>query len=185
MQPKADKGDQQLDRLLGVAALLRSIVNEGAVVVGGVAEMYWTRLPYHPTDLDMCTPLGPGYEQRLRDAGFVRDGRHWWHPKHGVAVEFPESQADGDPARFVEVQGALILGVSDLYLDRLRQSTVNDNPNSVEFQSLLAVASSCTAIIDWPYVRRRIAAEPEFLRIAMQRNQRAVRRAIRAARLDA
>jgi hypothetical protein len=172
--------DEQLGRLLSVAALLRSILSDEAVVVGGVAQMYWTQLPYHPTDLDLCTPLGPGYEERLLAAGFVRDGRHWWHEQHGVAVEFPESLADGDPSQFEEVRGALILGVSDLYLDRLRQSTANDNRDSVEHQSLLAVASSCISIIDWPYVRRRIAAEPEHLRAAMRRNQRVVRRAVRA-----
>jgi hypothetical protein len=165
----AENDEQQLARLLGVAALLRSVLGTDAVVVGGVAEMYWTRLPYHPTDLDVCTPLGPDYEQRLGAAGFVRDGRHWWHEQHGVAVEFPESQADGDPARFEEAHGALILGVSDLYMDH---------------QSLLAVASSCTDIIDWPYVRRRIAAEPEHLRVTMRRNHRAARRAVRAARLE-
>jgi hypothetical protein len=180
----AENDEQQLARLLGVAALLRSILSSDAVVVGGVAEMYWTRLPYHPTDLDVCTPLGPDYEQRLVAAGFVRDGRHWWHEQHGVAVEFPESQADGDPARFEEAHGALILGVSDLYMDRLRQSTATDNGNSVEHQSLLAVASSCTDIIDWPYVRRRIAAEPEHLRVTMRRNHRTARRAVRTARLE-
>jgi hypothetical protein len=169
----------QLGRMLAVAALLRTILGGTPVVVGGVAEMYWTRLPYHPTDLDVCAPVGSGEALRLRRAGFVREGRHWWHEHHGVAVEFPEAIADADPARLHEDRGALIIGVSDLYLDRLRQSTANDNVNSVEHQSLLAVASSCMEIIDWPYVRRRIAAEPDHLRTLMRRNQRAARRAAR------
>ena len=162
--------------MLAVAAMLRSILGGTPVVVGGVAEMYWTRLPDHPTDLDVFAPVGDEDVQRLRDAGFVREGRHWWHEAHGVAVEFPEAIADADPIRLHEHGGALIIGVSDLYLDRLRQSTANDNPNSVEHQSLLAVASSCMEIIDWPYVRRRIADEPEHLRTPLRRNHRAARR---------
>lgn len=162
--------------MLSVAALLRSILGGTPVVVGGVAEMYWTRLPYHPTDLDVCAPIGGEDAERLREAGFVREGRHWWHEEQGVAVEFPEAIADADPARMHEHRGALIIGVSDLYLDRLRQSTANENPNSVEHQSLLAVASSCMEIIDWPYVRRRIVDEPEHLRTLMRRNHRTVRR---------
>jgi len=177
----ADGGDEQLDRMLAVAALVRTLVGGTPVVVGGVAEMFWTRLPYHPTDLDICTPLGPVAADRLAAAGFVREGRHWWHEEHGVAVEFSESFADADPARFREERGALIIGVSDLYLDRLRQSTLNENRNSVEYQSLLAVATSCIEIIDWPYVRRRIAGEPAFRREPMRRNDRAARRLARRA----
>jgi len=177
----AESEAAQLDRMLAVAALLRTVLGGSPVVVGGVAEMYWTRLPYHPTDLDVCAPLGPEDVQRLLGAGFVRDGRHWWHEQRGVAVEFPEATADADPARLHEHAGALIIGVSDLYLDRLRQSTANDNPNSVEHQSLLAVASSCMEIIDWSYVRRRIAAEPDHLRTPMRRNHRAARGTARRA----
>jgi len=179
----ADADDDQLGRLLAVAALIREVLGGEPVVVGGTAEMFWTRLPYHPTDLDICTPRGPAFEKRLRDAGFVREGRHWWHEEHGVAVEFPASVADGDPRRFVESNAVLILGVSDLYFDRLRQSTANDNRSSVEYQSLMAVVSSCIDIIEWPYVNRRIGAEPPFLRTAMRRNQRAVREAVRKAML--
>lgn len=179
----ADPGDDaELTRVLAVAARLRHIVGEGAVVVGGVAQIYWTRVPYYATDLDVCAELGPDAERRLREAGFERDGRHWWSEVDGVAVEFPESRADGDPRLFQEVGGALIIGVSDLYLDRLRQSTVNENPHSSEQRSLLAVATECMDIIDWPYVRRRLAREPEHLRATMRRNNQRVRRVAMAAR---
>lgn len=174
--------DAQLRRVLAVAARLRRIVGERAVVVGGVAQIYWTRLPYYETDLDVCVGLGSDAEERLRDAGFERDGRHWWSEADGVAVEFPETEVDGDPTQFQEVQGALVIGVSDLYLDRLRQSTVNENPNSPEQRALLAVATECMDIIDWPYVRRRLAREPEHLRSTMRRNDQHVRRVVRAAR---
>lgn len=175
----AEADADQLDRLLGVAALLRSVLPGRPVVVGGTAELYWTRLPYHPTDLDVCASVGPDEAKRLRAAGFVRDGRHWWHEERGVAVEFPGSEADADPDRVVESHGALIIGVSDLYLDRLRRSTANDSPGSIEYRSLLAVTSSCIDIIEWPYVRGRIAAEPPHLRRAMARNDSAVRRVVR------
>jgi hypothetical protein len=180
----AEPADRQLDRLLTVAALVRSVIGGRPVVVGGVAEVFWTRLPYHPTDLGICAPLDADGARRLIDAGFVREGRHWWHEEHGVAVEFPEPFADADPERFAESHGAVIIGVSDLYLDRLRQSTANDSRASVEYQSLMAVASSCIDIIEWPYVRRRIAAEPLHLRASMRRNQRAVRDAVRRAQGD-
>jgi hypothetical protein len=55
----AESSQEQLDRMLAVAALLRRVLGGAPVVVGGVAEMYWTRLPYHPTDGRTCAAASP------------------------------------------------------------------------------------------------------------------------------
>ena len=52
---------------------------------------------------------------------------------------------------------AAIIGVDDLYLDRLRQATAPLRPEgSVEFHSALAVAAGAFDRIDRRYVLRRI-----------------------------
>lgn len=130
-------------------------------MVGGTAEEYWTADEYHQTDLDLCVALGPDGERALSEVGFKRDGRHWVHGDVNVAVEFPESAIDGDVDRTVlakvDIGAARIIGVDDLYLDRLRQATVAEKQEGIEFHSALAVAVACFEQIDWSYVIKRIA----------------------------
>jgi hypothetical protein len=106
-----------------------------------------------------------------------------------VAVEFPDSRIDGDESRTVEVRAgsgtARIIGLDDLYLDRLRQSTVSEQ-EGMEFHSALAVAAAAYESIDWPYVRSRIKETEQTdnaLGQAMRRNDRRIRRRARQAML--
>jgi hypothetical protein len=77
-----------------------------------------------------------------------------------VAVEFPASRIDGDETRTVAVSvesgTARIIGLDDLYLDRLRQATMSQH-DGVEFNSALAVVAARYDDIDWAYVADRIA----------------------------
>jgi hypothetical protein len=77
-----------------------------------------------------------------------------------VAIEFPASRIDGDETRTVEVSiesgTARIIGLDDLYLDRLRQATMSQH-DGVEFHSALAVVAARYDDIDWAYVGGRIA----------------------------
>lgn len=150
----------RLKRHLLVAAALRELLDE-PTVVGGTAEEFWTRDEYHPTDLDVCVPLGAKELKRLRDAGFAREGRHWVIGSIPVAIEFPDSRIDGDPARthLERVAGgaARIIGLDDLYLDRLRQATMREDVEGVEYHSALAVMSARYEDLDRGYVRARLA----------------------------
>jgi len=175
----------RLQRHLLVAAALREVLDPDPIVVGGTAEEYWTGAPYHPTDLDMCVPLSPANTAALRRLGFRRDGRHWIHPEIEVAVEFPEAFIDGDEGRTREIElgngTARIIGVDDLYLDRLRQSTISDR-EGLEFKSALAVAAAAYEAIDWPYVDARLRGlltDDPPLGTAMARHDRTIRRRAR------
>jgi hypothetical protein len=185
---EAAREPDRLTRHLLVAAALRQVLTRDPIVVGGTAEEYWTSAEYHETDLDLCAPLDAGDQRRLADLGLLREGRHWVWGRKGrwVAVEFPDSRIDGDEARTREVSvgsgSARVIGLDDLYVDRLRQATIHEETEGVEFASALAVVATRYEDIDWPYVRTRIAAiahaEGEIGRI-MRRLDARIRRRVR------
>ena len=157
---QAAREAERLRRHLLVAAALAEVLPDEPVVVGGTAEEYWTTVEYHETDLDLCVPLGPRAAAKLSSLGLLKEGRHWVHPLSGVAVEIPASFIDGDPARTVVVPlapgRARIIGVEDLYLDRLRRATVDESYENFSFQSALAIAADRFEQIDWSYIRARL-----------------------------
>ena len=173
-----------------VAAALRVALTHDPIVVGGTAQEYWTQAEYHETDLDACVPLTNEDRRTLRTLGFRRSGRHWAVGKlHPIAVEFLEATIEGDESRTVEVEvaegaTARIIGAEDLYLDRLRQATVKESVEGIEFHSALAVAAGAFEEIDWRYVAREVAATRErddLLGASMARIDRRIRRRVRKA----
>ena len=186
---RAAREKVRLRRHLIVAAALDEGLSGDVIVVGGTAEEFWTSDAYHETDLDVCAPLSSDDRRTLLSLGFKREGRHWYHAAARVAVEFPDSAIDGDPARTVleRVPGgsaARIIGVDDLYLDRLRQATTNEGVADVHFHSTLAVAAACFDVIDWRYVRSRlqkIERSERSVGSAMKRISAVVRRRASAA----
>lgn len=178
--------EQALRRHLLVAAALSEVLPTEPIIVGGTAEEYWTAVEYHETDLDLCVPLGARGREALEGLGFDRRGRHWARDDLRVAVEVPSSRIDGDVERtIVESVGegkARIIGVDDLYLDRVRQATLAEGRDDIHFDSALAVAVTCFEAIDWPYVDDRIItaeAEERLVGEAMARVDARVRRRAR------
>ena len=141
---------------------MTEVLEREPVVVGGTAEEFQSGAQYHETDLDVCGIVSVRERESLRSLGFRKRGRHWYHDASHVAVEFPDDRIDGDVDRIVrvEVDGgtAAIIGVDDLYLDRLRQATAPtaNVEGSTEFRSALAVASGAFERIDRRYVLGRI-----------------------------
>jgi hypothetical protein len=150
----------RLTRHLLVAAALREVLAQEPVVVGGTAEELYTAAEYHETDLDLVGWLTREEERLLPELGFRKWNRHWFHEASKVAVEFPESRLAGDESRVLRRRMrkgiAVIIGVDDLYLDRVRQATTSQDQNSTEFASALAVGVAASEVIDWPYVARHI-----------------------------
>jgi len=149
------------ERHLLVAAALREILDREPVVVGGTAEDLYTGDVYRETDLDLCGWVTVDEEPILRKLGFVRDGRHWVHTPSKVAVEFPESEIDGDEACVLRRPTgggiAAVIGVDDLYLGRIRQATADDRASDGRSaRAGLAVALAAYDEIDWRYVERVI-----------------------------
>ncbi len=161
LRKAAGERDRSRRHLL-VAAALRETLRVEPIVVGGTAEEIQSASPYHETDLDLCGVVAPDERAVLRGLGFRKRGRHWFHDASKVAVEFPDTRIDGDEARVerIRVGGgiAAMIGIDDLYLDRLRQATapLANVEGSVEFHSALAVAAGGLDRIDRRYVLARI-----------------------------
>lgn len=159
---KAAREPNRLRRHLLVAAALREVLAREPVVVGGTAEEYQSGFPYHETDLDVCGVVSQAERGTLRAIGFRKRGRHWYHDASEVAVEFPDDRIDGDEDRIERVAvgrgEAAVIGVDDLYLDRLRQATapISNVEGSIQFHSALAVATGAFDRLDRRYVLRRI-----------------------------
>jgi hypothetical protein len=178
--------EPQGDRLrlhLVVGAALRSALSFEPIVVGGTAEEFWTAREYHETDLDLVGSLRRQDRETLQQLGFSVKGRHWLHRSLPIACEFPESRLDGDVDRTrlepVGEGAARIIGVDDLYVDRLRQATVREEHEGIEFDSALAVGASCYDIIDWPYVEKRIQEAEAYVGEPMKRIDARIRRRVR------
>jgi hypothetical protein len=184
----------RLRRHLLVAAALREVLTVEPVVVGGTAEEYQSGSPYHETDLDLCGVVTPDERARLRTLGFRKRGRHWFHDASNVAVEFPDTRIDGDESRIDRIRiarsTAAMIGVDDLYVDRLRQATapLASVEGTIEFHSALAVATGGSDRIDRRYVLRRIR-EIESSEGSVGRRMREldilIRRRVRRALADA
>jgi hypothetical protein len=158
---RASRERNRLRRHLLVAAALREALEHDPIVVGGTAEEYHAAAGYHETDLDLCAVVTGDDRRRLGELGFRRRGRHWFHDASKVAVEFPDTEIDGDVSRVDHVRVAegvaIVIGVDDLYVDRLLQATAPTRPEgSIEFASALAVAAGASDRIDRRYVLARI-----------------------------
>jgi hypothetical protein len=178
-----------IDRHLLVAAAVSEVLDHEPVVVGGTAEDYYAADMYVPTDLDLCGWVAPDEEAILADLGFERDGRHWYHPASKIAVEFPESRIAGDEDRIKRVRigsgEVALIGVEDLYLDRVRAAASYQGTwkTSIEFRGAIAIGVAAYEDIDWAYVDRGLTALKlsKSEHAAMRDVHKAVRRRVLAA----
>jgi hypothetical protein len=162
-------------------------MNPAPIVVGGTAEEYWTGDEYHPTDLDLIPGPTKADQQIFRKLGFKKEGRHWVREDIPIATEFPHDETFEVRRTFDErVANVLvkIIGVDDLYLDRLGQSTSTMNVRDQHYSSLLAVALTNWDKLDWGYIESRIAETTSVnadLGDSMRTMHRRCRRAARNA----
>lgn len=185
---KAKRSKPGLRQNLLIAAALSEVLTPPPVVVGGTAEEFWGGHQYHETDLDLVAFLSTEGRAALLTLGFQRHGREWTRPGTSFVVEFPDTRIDGD-VDLIEVArvggGSVhIIGLDDLYVDRLKQATVNAPDEDIHFNSALAVATSRYVDINWTYVAKRIATtlktEP-LVGQAMRRVNRRIRARARRA----
>lgn len=144
-------------RLL-IAAALREVFSSIPILVGGAAEAYWMSEEYRPTDVDICPRPGTDDEDVLQLLGFSRDGRHWVRDDLLYGIEFPGT--GDDIRRTVDVSlddaTAVVISLDDLYLDRLRQSTMTETTHHQHFKDAVAILLAQWEAIDWGYVIARI-----------------------------
>jgi hypothetical protein len=171
-----------------LAAALSEIITPAPVVVGGTAEEFWGGHEYHETDLDLVGRLTPQDRASLEALGFKRRGREWIREGTPFVIEFPDTRIDGDDKRIATIHvgggSVRIIGLDDLYIDRLKQATANEAREDIHFKSALAVAASRYDDINWPYVTSRIVAtlkrEPHIGQAMQRVNSRIRSRARRA-----
>lgn len=171
-----------------LAAALGEIIKPPPVVVGGTAEEFWGGHEYHETDLDLVGHLTPEHRANLKALGFEQRGREWVREGTPFVIEFPDTRLDGDDKRIetrrVGGGSVRIIGLDDLYIDRLKQATADQTQEDIHFHSALAVAASRYDDINWRYVTTRIAAtlksEPHVGKAMQRVNSRIRSRARRA-----
>jgi hypothetical protein len=148
-----------LDQRLLVAAAMSAVMSPPPIVVGGTAEEFWTGDEYHPTDLDLIPGPSKADQSALRTLGFRKEGRHWVRKHIPIATEFPHDETFEVRRTFdVKIGSGMvkIIGVDDLYLDRLGQSTSTMKVEDQHFSSLIAVALTNWEKLDWRYIETRI-----------------------------
>lgn len=96
--------------------------DEAPVLVGGAAVEIYTGGAYSTGDLDFVGRVTPEVQDRLREAGFQRRGRHWVHEEGGIFIELPGSRLEsGERVAQVKVEEWTVRLVSpeDALVDRL------------------------------------------------------------------
>ncbi len=177
--------DERLRRNLLIAAAMNEVLPVEVVVAGGTAEDFWTADSYHETDVDLVTrSLDNDDKAVLAQLGFLHEGRHWVHQASGVPVEIPEATLKGDVDRIhredLDPGVVAIIGVEDLYLDRIRQSTMFPEDETLEtYKSALAIGAANYDYLDWDYVDNAVDTDGEVSPVLMRMIETRARRAIR------
>lgn len=156
---EATTTERRLDQRLLVAAAFTTVMASPPIVVGGTAEEYWTRDEYQPTDLDLIPGPSLADEAAFKEIGLEKKGRHWGRKDLPVVTEFPHDESFEVMRTSHEVVGGVdvrVIGVDDLYLERLGQTTMSESTEDVHFASALAVAVANWAQLDWTYIEKRI-----------------------------
>ncbi|MHC9538478.1 MAG: UbiD family decarboxylase [Vulcanimicrobiota bacterium] len=94
------------------------------VVVGGFALEFYSTGGYATGDIDLIYPDPDLCGTKLRDWGFVKEGRHWISEELDLFIETPGSflpEIEQKRVTTVEIEGmtVCIIGVEDLIIDRL------------------------------------------------------------------
>lgn len=111
-------------RTRAIAAWLQALYSQDdpPVLVGGSAVELYTDGAYVSGDLDFVGSVPEGVARALKEAGFVRKGRHWIYEKEEIFLEFPGSTLrPGEESRSIEGPGGAvwIISAEDLIVDRL------------------------------------------------------------------
>lgn len=150
-----------IEWILYAAAAFDSIVENPQTLVGGGAQVFYTK-QNRPTDIDMVGRITARDMESLAAAGFKKKGRHWhygWEHENGVLVEVPSGASYGvDTPDIVFVKGypLRVITLNDLMMDRLVQATDNTDETWDEAVDLARYAGG---LVDWELIRVRCAEQ--------------------------
>ena len=102
---------------------LYALAKKRPILVGEGAVEFYTFGSYTTGDIDLAFEDRELFGTVAGRAGFIRQGRHWYHPVLEVAVEIPASALEEETAPLataaVEGKICVIIGIEDLIIDRL------------------------------------------------------------------
>ncbi len=162
------KDKSRFEKMTRTAALLTGKLEEADVlpiVVGGLAVEIYTRGQYTTLDIDLVTQRRDLAGEILRDLGFSKEGRHWYHSELEVAIEIPASKLeDADPEKVtrLELPDGLhinVIGIEDIIMDRLRTCVHWKSFSDCEWG--LRMLKTHSELVDLPYLRKMAADDCE------------------------
>jgi predicted nucleotidyltransferase len=165
----ADERDPIRKRMLALALLTHRLAEDGLepVLVGGAALELYTGGGYATKDVDLALPSSPEVDAAFADLGFAKEGRYWYREDLDLLFEAPapaDLPGEDAPRTVVEIEGlrAVVLGVEDLLIDRLRAAVHWHSEEDRRWARRLALLHSDR--LDWGYLRAKLEAVPEELR---------------------
>jgi hypothetical protein len=115
--------------MLEVTAIFTELMEQHGikpVIVGGLAVEIYTRSQYTTQDIDLIFARRDLADKTLVELGFLKEGRHWYHPDLEVSIEIPNDiLEDADPEKIIKLRlpegkYVYVIGIEDIILDRLR-----------------------------------------------------------------
>jgi hypothetical protein len=131
------KDKPKFQKLLDFASILTSFFeqeNIKPIVVGGLSVEIYTRNDYTTHDIDFVSSGWDRFDQVLREIGFIKTEREWYHIEAELAVEVPDSYLDGDYEKVIELQlpnsrKLYVIGIEDIIIHRL-EGIFHPNPEN-------------------------------------------------------
>ncbi|PWE74349.1 hypothetical protein B1R38_06075 [Bacillus cereus] len=161
-------GKPKYEAMVNTAAIITKLLEENddiqPIVVGGLSVEIYTQREYATRDIDF---VSDGYEKisvLLSSLGFVKDGRHFYHPKIEIAIEIPDSCLAGDYNKVVKVmldedKYVYLISIEDIILDRLRAAVWwKSEQDSLWGFKLLAGNQD---VVDFDYIDKNFESEEE------------------------
>jgi predicted nucleotidyltransferase len=121
----AQTADRSRRRLLFVGWLTEQVkpYDLEPIVVGDHALEFYTLGDYATADIDLVCYDRATVGQVLEQAGFRREGRHWYRPDLDLAIEVPDDVLAGSRERVervaIDEYNVCLIGKEDLLIDRL------------------------------------------------------------------
>lgn len=160
-----EETDSQRRRLLALGLLADRLGEDDIepILVGGAALEFYTAGGYATKDLDLALPDSPAVDRAFAELGFAKEGRYWFREDLDLLFEAPAPEGlpgETAPRTEVEIEGlrVVIIGVEDLLVDRLRAWVHWASEEDGRWTRRLALLYA--ERIDWQYLRRRLAGEP-------------------------
>jgi len=120
------------ETMLRTAAILTKLLEQNNVkpiIVGGFSVEIYTNRDYATFDIDIVTSDIVTVASTLQKLGFKKEGRHFYHERLKIAIEFPDDILAGSHERISkididETEGlyVFVISVEDIIMDRLRAS---------------------------------------------------------------